>query len=366
MINSIKINNETYDCIMCWNKKNKPSIGTFWSGEYFFLEKLSLLENNLIKQHKFTKSKIKKCQLCNTKFSDKMFLFKGIAWDESLSHYVNIHHIKPPSNFIRFVLNNDPTILQRCTRSTVKIKGKFYKQSHFTYLKVKSNQLLILDALLEHGGITPKYKEKHESGFRYSEHAGMLDFDNYGLERIIISSNSSRQKHDDPEIFMPELGESAFEYEYIFHTHPSTPRPGGRAIDGVLYEFPSSNDIIHFTDHYNAGNVQGSIVITPEGLYNIRTFTISDQKVILPKNFKSEMMKITIKIQNEAIDKYGIDFTTEEFYDKIGRDTEYINRLNEFLIKYGIFIDYFPRQKTKKGGWVIGTIYLPICILEKV
>ena len=32
----------------------------------------------------------------------------------------------------------------------------------------------------------------------------------------------------------------AIDFEYIFHTHPSTPNPGSRDFsEGILYEFPS-------------------------------------------------------------------------------------------------------------------------------
>ena len=40
-------------------------------------------------------------------------------------------------------------------------------------------------------------------------------------------------------------------YQYLFHTHPPTPKPGGRAGEGIVYEFPSIGDILHFIDHFN-------------------------------------------------------------------------------------------------------------------
>ena len=56
----------------------------------------------------------------------------------------------------------------------------------------------------------------------------------------------------------------------MFHTHPPTPFPGSRVVDGILYEFPSISDIYHFADHFNAGETQGSLIIAPEGMYIIR------------------------------------------------------------------------------------------------
>ena len=98
----------------------------------------------------------------------------------------------------------------------------------------------------------------------------LLDFNNSGLEKIIISGNTSRVDANDDVIFLPKNMIDAFDYEYIFHTHPPTPKQGARANVGILYEFPSISDLFHFMDHYNEGKTQGSIVIAPEGMYIIR------------------------------------------------------------------------------------------------
>lgn len=58
--------------------------------------------------------------------------------------------------------------------------------------------------------------------------------------------------------------------KYIFHTHPTTPYIGSRFKNGIIYEFPSIMDINHFIEHHNRGELQISMVITPEGLYIIR------------------------------------------------------------------------------------------------
>ena len=71
---------------------------------------------------------------------------------------------------------------------------------------------------------------------------------------------------------MPNNVEDMFNYEYIFHTHPPTPRPGGRVNVGIVYELPSIGDVLHFIDHFNDGKISGSIVITSEGIYNIRHY----------------------------------------------------------------------------------------------
>jgi hypothetical protein len=390
----IKIDNVTYKCVLCYYKYYEHDERNVWSGKNFFVTKLKLL-NQSLEKHKsniFPLDISRDCQICHEKnITHFMYAYKGYSWLDGLIHYIDKHNAKPPSKFIRFVLNNDPTIRSiksKCNKSKVLINGVNYKRSNFTYLKVHMNQLLILDALMEHGGITRKYKEKHEKKYKYTEHAGMLDFDDFGLERVIISGTTSRTNEQDPDIFLPILDDTAYDYEYIFHTHPPTPRIAGRIIDGILYEFPSANDIFHFIEHHNKGLVQGSIVVTPEGLYNIRQYGINSKsspllrqpvaggpllqpslvggKINVPKNFSLEFKKVFRRVQGDAIRKYGTKIDRTTFFETIAQDTTAIEGMNEFLKKYNVCIDYFPRQKTKKNKWVIGTIYLPICVMEKV
>lgn len=360
MIKTIKINSDDYMCIMCTKngKKNKnsyvPQNGEFWSNEKIFTSKLVALENFLIKTKKYKKnSTITKCELC--KWNDDlnyMFYYKKMAWNSDLLHYVYTHHIKPPSKFISFIFNSDPENKFNCQN---KILNKF------SYVKIKTNQLLILDALMEHGGILQKYQERHMTGYRYSEHSGILVFEEGKLDRVIISGSTERTTVSDPDIFFPNLGDMAYEYEYIFHTHPPTPKPGGRVGGGIMYELPSSNDIYHFIEHFNYGKLQGSIVLAPEGLYNIRKNIFDKQKITVENNFGSLYKTICSSLQHESIEKFGIKFSVEYFYKIISHDTDVINRCNKFLEKYDLHIDFYPRQLTKTGNWIIGTIYLPLC-----
>lgn len=375
MMESIIINKKPYSCVMCFDNINNlinrqqikatyPKEGKFWSGKYFFLEKLTLLEKFLIKNNKTKKNEIKhQCHLCSEKNLDNIYyIYKNIIWFDSLKHYVEKHNIKPPSKFIRFILNNDPTNDSKCQNSYVKLNGTLKKIDKFSYVKIRANQLMILDALMEHGGIKPKYKEKHESSFRYSEHAGVLEFNNNILERVIISGTTQRSDEEDVEIFLPTMGKMAYDYEYIFHTHPATPKPGGRAQENIMYEFPSIDDIYHFIEHFNNGKVQGSIVITPEGMYNIRKKSFDKKKIQYDLSMGSNLLKLMSKVQHNIIGKYGINFNKTYFYSVIAQDTSSIDEINKLLNTYQIHIDYFPRQKTKKGDWILGTIYLPICM----
>jgi len=78
----------------------------------------------------------------------------------------------------------------------------------------------------------------------------------------------------------------------------------------------------------------------------------------------NEISKLQKKLQRDAIKKYGENFTSVYFYEKIAQDKSYINKFNSALKKYKMYIDYYPRIKDKKNNWIIDTIYLPIYVVE--
>jgi hypothetical protein len=221
---------------------------------------------------------------------------------------------------------------------------------------------------MRHGGYTKKYiNNKGTSENLYSEHVGLLDFNEDGLDKIIISGKTSRIEKDDEEIFLPSDIPYALDYEYIFHTHPPTPKPGGRSKFGILYEFPSISDIFHFIDHYNKGSTQGSIIIAPEGLYNIRKLIMDKKKIKVNEDaLYKELGGIMRKCQNEALKVYGDTFTSYIFYSKIAQDRKYIDNINLIANKYKIHIDYYSRQKDIKGNWIIDSIHLPVFITKYI
>jgi hypothetical protein len=349
----------------------KPLNGNFWSNKNLFLEKLNNVEIFLLNNKKFYNKRNEKdnkiCEICRARMEQNYtFIYKKMMWDSELFHYVKYHDIKPPSKFILFILENDPENSMKCKQQNIKINNKSFNPNKFSYVKIKTNQLLILDALMEHGGIVPRYKERHDSGYKYSEHAGVLIFDNNKLDRVIISGSSERTNSADPEIFFPILDNIAYEYEYIFHTHPPTPKPGSRAIGGIMYEIPSAGDINHFVEHFNNGKLQGSLVLTPEGLYNIRKNIFNKEKISsINNNFNLNYRSECAKLQNESIKKFGFEFQLNYFYETIAQDTAFIDGCNNFLENYDLHIDFYPRQLTKTGNWIIGTVYLPMCSSKK-
>lgn len=253
------------------------------------------------------------------------------------------------------------------TKIIQKVVSQLYTIENKKYINITRNQLQILDALMKDGGYNKKYIDKHNK-LRFSEHFGMLDFNNAGLEKVIISGKSNRMDKDDHEILLPDDVPDALDYEYIFHTHPPTPKPGGRVQSGILYEFPSIADIFHFAEHYNDGKTQGSIIITPEGLYLIRCKK-DDKKIKIPSEKKyNEMVQELIKIQEVAIKKYGKKISENDFYKKVANDFTYIKMFNKMLKRFWndtIFVNYKPRKYDATAKqWYIPGFYIPVSVIE--
>ena len=246
--------------------------------------------------------------------------------------------------------------------------SRMYNKFKKTYFKLTYNQLLILDALYEDGGVSKKYLDSNKN-LRYSEHFGLLSFNHTKLDKIIVSANTNREDQNDIEILLPTDLREIKDYEYMFHTHPATPLPGSRIKDGVLYEFPSISDIFHFVDHYNLGATQGSLVITPEGIYiiivknDIRKIKYEDNK----KTY-NELINGAFQIQEKAIEKYGSDFSLEKFYTEISYDDSFLKSYNELINIYfndSIKIYLKPRKKDKKTNkWIINSLILPVIPYE--
>lgn len=356
-----------------YNYEIPTKINVVWAGKEQFVQKLKITEEYLTKHKKFyiVNNDIKNCSLCNNSdnknnISIGFFKLNKIIWDSNLRHYITKHNIIPSDIFIDYIYKfNIKNKQQR-----LKLDGVLYTKSNIRYIKLDRNQIMIMDALMKHGGYTKKYisSDKTKKIYRYSEHSGLIDFNNQGVDKIVIVGNTNRIDKGDSEIYLPKNIPEAYDYEYIFHTHPPTPKPGGRAHIGILYEIPSVSDIFHFIDHYNNGTTQGSIVIASEGLYIIACSEIKTKKInINENNFYKEINKTYQIIQKEGIEKYGIDFKTKYFYSVISQDIEFINKINSVLNKYKLHIYYYPRTRdVTNKKWIIDTVYLPVYIVEPI
>jgi hypothetical protein len=373
LINEIVIDDRIYKMVCIFSAdKSRDSKGDLfplpkegkgnWTFKKQLLNRLNEIETFLEQKFMLHNSRMelikpKDCLLCSNKsVATKRFILDNYIWEDSLYHYIDVHNIKPPDIFI------DKLFKYNIINSTpIKILGEI-ESEYINFIKLDRNQIMILDALMKHGGYTKKYVDKNTKNlFRYSEHVGFFHIERQEIDKIIVSGQTLRVDRGDEEIYLPGDIPDAFEYEYIFHTHPPTPKPGGRVKDGILYEFPSTGDMIHFIEHFNEGKTIGSLVMTAEGLYNIRKL-YNDSKIInINENkFYDEVKKTLGLLQKKAINKYGENFTNYEFYSKISQDIQFIDLLNNKLNKYGITIDFYPRVKDLKGSWIVDTIYLPI------
>jgi hypothetical protein len=326
---------------------NKPNTKTtlYSKNELFttkkkFIKKLKQIEDYIISK-RTPKYKNKK----NT------FNLNNFKWTTMLRHYVEKHKITPPKEFVDFVTN-----YQIITKNIVEINGTKAEK----YVIINKNQILIIDALLEHGGYTKKYFDlTGKKTIRYTEHAGYLALNNEltSLSKVIVYGNTTSVDKNDQEIFFPNEDPTSFNFEYLFHTHPPTPEPGMR----VIHEIPSIGDILHFIWHFNEGKTIGSLVLTSEGLYNVRKNDFTDTKIKVNEDkLYKNCLKVISNIHDYDFDKYSDDFDREYFYSVIAQDFNFINIYNDFLHKFNIHIDYFPRKKNKDNLWYIDDVYLPI------
>ena len=255
----------------------------------------------------------------------------------------------------------DETIINN---TIYKMKTKIYKKYKTKYIRLSSNQLRIFESLYNDGGINKKYQDANKK-LKYSEHSGLLDFGKSSLQRVVINAIQNKSDNQDQDILFPENLPDYFDFEYIFHTHPSTPYPGARVVDGILYEFPSIPDLEQFIDHYNEGRTQGSMIFAPEGLYIIKCID-NTKKIIIKKEKKvfNYILQKFYEIQEMAIYKYGNNFTLNEFYNKIAKNRKYLDMYNLILKKLNLKISFKKRVKSKNGEWNIDSFYLKVNPIE--
>lgn len=366
----IKINNKSY-ILETFENKNENKIDLKLVNKYL-KPKLNLLQEYCEKKNKYT-----------TIDGNEIFYLKNLAWNKNNQKYPSREFIRRIDNLNR--KQNGGTINITAVKtvpseSTDRVLDKKTKRSkeEVKNIKVESNKLMILDALMEHGGYTKKYYNKYTNKFIHSEHFGMLDFRKNKLDRVVISAMTNSIDPADNEIFFPNDPSDLHKYEYIFHTHPPTPKVGSRISAGIIYEFPSINDIFHFLKYNNNGSLQGSIVITPEGMYIIRLKDVMKKIKIDEERLYNNFRKIFNKVQDETIEKLKrilkenniekslvkIDNKFRDiFYKNISTDMEGINNINNMIKEFNIFIDYFPRKKTN-NVWILDNIILPVQIID--
>jgi len=312
--------------------------------------------NKIIEKSKIINKK-NKCNICNKLFNniydyDNKLIIKESAIHQLISHYqININ------------------LYEKISKIEIPL-------CNIIYNLINTNNLSIIDGLYEEGS-KKIYIENKKNIFnskinRFSEHSGLLYFNNNKLDKITIL-NESRVGKGDPLIYLPHNNLEALLVDYLFHTHPKTPFIGSRSIDGIIYEFPSISDLLHFIEHHNSGKLLGSIIITPEGIYIIHKLNFDREKIKIDYDlFLNEIEEVYTKSFRSILENYknfkeilpNKKSKLNFFYNKIANNFEYITFINNCLTKYDIYIDYFPRIKLKDKDfvWIFPNIYLPIIL----
>ena len=311
-------------------------------------DKINYIKNN---------SKIKKfnshtCYECNQIFNQK-FIFNKFKFT-GYQYHLFIYHFKI-----------NPILYENLCKINI-------DNLNFSFSLLHSNNINIIDGVFEEGSynifINKNKNLFNTDKFNFSEHSGFIIFNADKVDKVVVLNNYRTDK-DDPTIFLPQNNIEALSVNYIFHTHPKTPELFSRFInDGILYEFPSLNDIYHFIDHHNRGILNGSIIITPEGIYNIRKKNFNEKKIIIDDDiFDNVMNDIYMECNKQSHEKYiKIKFTENNFYKHIATNLEFIKKINNILEKFDITIDYICRVKSNKinnnykSKWIIPNFYLPI------
>lgn len=300
--------------------------------------------------------------ICEVKEINKYYLYattkyyrlSNIIWPNNIKYYINKHNKYPSEYFVKIIMCTQISKKYIINPPIILDKNEI---NYFFYIHLHYNTLLILDALFFQGSY-PRYQK--ENKYIYSEHAGVISIKDRMIDNIIVSSKTNRIDINDDTIFLPSNSPDFMNYNILFHTHPNTMLYGGRLKEGILYEFPSVNDIFNFIKSHNNGNIQISIIISPEGTYVIRQ--IENKKNILMnidvynnlKDFVLELEKLAISDNIHIINKIS---NPDIFHKYISQNYKYIILYNKFIEKQNLFIEYYPREK-KNNEWCLKQIDL--------
>lgn len=293
------------------------------------------------------------CIKCKKQFENK-YKIKKLTISESNIHELSFHNI----------INYD--LYEQIMKFEI-------SEYNINYNLFNTNELNVIDGLYEEGS-HDIYIEKKKNIFsskdnKFSEHYGLLFFSNNKLDKIVVQLNTRLEK-DDPSIYMPQNSKEALNVDYIFHTHPKTPYLGSRISISILYEFPSMGDILHFIEHHNQGVLLGSLVIAPEGIYNIRKNIFNRDKIKVDYDiFLSELEDAYFECYQDSMVDYSdlkqfekikghYKIPEKLFYKNIATNLEFIKRINYVLEKYDLTIDFYPRINLN-DKWIFPSIYIP-------
>ena len=331
------------------------------------LRKLYNLQQHLLKDRgdkrfRYVEHDPYKCPLCGKLVRDnRTYYYREMVWDGALIHQIMRHGWHPSELFTDFVVA--ATISIDRNNGSVRIAGRRTANQNGTHhLTIDRNQWHIMDALMLAGG-KRQWLDKHNRE-RFSEAVGFLEPDASGssVERIVLG-RADMVDQNDTTILFPDPLKGLEEHEYYFHTHPPTPKPGARVSEGILYEMPSPDDLMHFVNNLAYGSTRGSIVLAPEGVYILTVRRNKQQKdiVTLPESAYEDYLDVVIDVQKQAIAHFGIKRVVSQqvFYEKVAQDTQWAQKVDRLLKKWGLRLHYKPRSFIN-GSWIIDGGALPL------
>ncbi|QGR53936.1 hypothetical protein [Moumouvirus maliensis] len=340
-----------------YEKCDKNSMMTY----PFFIEKIKKIQSITKKINNISFDNDINDILCNKCSTKKLYQLGNIIWNNNLIHKIVKHKKYPSEYFINAIIN---TIYHKNTIINPPICISSKNVNTFKYIPLHYNKLLIIDALMKQGSypryLLSKSRTNPTKKYIYSEHWGVISVKNNIVNNIIVSTESSRVDMVDSDIFLPTNNDFFNDYAFLFHTHPYALTYGSRVKDGILYEFPSANDIYNFIKYRNEGKAQASIIIAPEGIYVIRQIIYNKNHDLDVKyfpyinKFTLKLEKIAIKNLRENINKVS---DPDFFHEKVGSNFKYVNLYNKYLEPHNIFIEYYPRHKIN-DEWCLRPINL--------
>jgi len=308
-------------------------------------------ENYTMIAHTFFEDKLTQIQNILTPDA-KRYHLGNIIWNDNILHHMTDLHQYPSEYFIK-VISNMCIIENHIVNPPLQIPDTLIDK--LIYVPLHYNKLLIIDALMKQG--SNRRYDNNNIGV-YSEHSGVLSIKNGIIDSVIVFADTDRLDMSDETIFLPRDTPMSYHHEYMFHTHPNTDGYAGRLSDGILYEFPSNNDIFYFAQCHNRGRIQGSIIVTPEGTYVIRPIRY-EKKIVLNKILYDTLRQYILVLEQKAITLCSniLDKLSDPdiFHKHISLD--FIKAYNKFIKKYNIYVEFYPREK-KNGEWCLKPISL--------
>ncbi|CAI2358517.1 Hypothetical protein MVR_LOCUS223 [uncultured virus] len=339
---------------------------------YQFIENLDLIQRHLIKATKFNDDQDDSC-------IEFRYNLGNIYWNNLIPFISNRDYNDYSDDLGYFIQVINNTIIINDYVINRPLELQLGDLDYYKLIKFNRNKLLLLDALLT-SGAQQLYTSATSNHAYYSEHSGtlILDKSKSMIDAVNVTSESIpppliKGKPSQDNILYPKNTAAMKQDYFMFHTHPLEQTYISRLDSHVIYEFPSADDIKHFMFFYNIGNVQASVIITPEGIYVIKPI----KHQLYPKSHKQldiirdNIHEIICDAEDLAIEHYTSIYGTnleslkqaDQFHNAIGNNIEFIRIINTEIFKYNIAIDYYPRVKDQESGmWLLREFNLELVV----